>query len=80
MVQANELVFVEVKTRQSIYGGSFVFDTITQEQQAKLRATGRKFVRERLGKKWRGNYRFDAVGVVLIKERLTEIKILKNLL
>ena len=78
MTHDNELVFVEVKTRRSSYGGSFVMDSISQDQQIKLAKTARRFISERLGKKWRGKYRFDAVGVVFIKERLIEIQVLKN--
>lgn len=80
MSDSDELIFVEVKTRQSAYGASFVFDSISEDQQAKLYATGKRYISERLGKKWRGKYRFDAVGVTLVKERLTSIKILERFL
>ena len=80
MTDSNELVFVEVKTRQSIYGASFVFDSISKAQQAKLSATGRRYLSERLGKKWRGKYRFDAIGVILVNERLASIRVLKRFL
>lgn len=80
MTDYNELVFVEVKTKQSFYGASFVFDSISEAQQEKLRATGRRYIAERLGKKWRGSYRFDAVGVILVSERLADIKVLKRFL
>jgi len=78
MSQANELVFVEVKTRQSKFGGSFIFDSISQEQQYKLTQTAKGYIRARMGKKWQGRYRFDAVGIIFIDQRISEIKIFRN--
>ncbi len=80
MSQGAELVFVEVKTRTSRYGGSFVFDSITNEQENKLVATARAYISEKLGRKWKGTYRFDAVGVVFDKKRLVEIRVVQGLL
>ncbi len=65
MVEGEVLVFIEVKTRAGRAGEQLVFESLTSEQERTIRATAKRYIKHRLGKKWRGEYRFDAVGIVL---------------
>ena len=80
MTSKNELVFFEVKTRQTKYGQDLIFDSVSTEQINKLNQTAKRYITERLGKKWRGKFRFDVIGIILTDDHLVDIQVLRSFL
>ncbi len=72
MVDGNELVFVEVKTRQSQAFGTPA-ESVTRKKLQHLAASIAEFV-ETVG--WKGQYRLDVVSVCVIgrKARLAHLR------